>query len=144
MGLEVADVLRMFELKDALEQALDSEQMEFLMEMLNESAAKEESIKMLLESNDQYKGMLEKYQREFNKIKESELRWIKATSETKPIFEPVIVTVLGESRKYVIGNVVWNEKSGTWRYANRKNKTTCLPDDLSVTHWMYYPEPAED
>lgn len=70
--------------------------------------------------------------------------WIKVTPETMPPdMEPVLVTTEYDGKRGVIADVRYNPKYG-WEVL-----TDALGDyweDIreKVTHWMPFPEPAED
>lgn len=77
------------------------------------------------------------------------MEWIKVTPETiPPEGELVLVTVHGQQLHDVWGNVYYDRDLEHWVEAS----CTLNPDDdrlvddggLKVTHWMPYPEPAED
>lgn len=81
--------------------------------------------------------------------------WIKVTPETiPPDMEPVIVTAFHQGRvegekernKDVFTDVRWNKMLQAFEI---KEWNICQYEwttwhDLKVTHWMPYPEPAED
>lgn len=71
--------------------------------------------------------------------------WIKVTPETMPPdMEPVMVTVKGKLGSDIMKDVVWEQKSNGWAYDDGADCLIYLDENLKVTHWMPYPEPAED
>lgn len=83
--------------------------------------------------------------------------WIKVTPETMPPdMEPVIVTVEEGGKKYTIADVRYNPDCG-WMVLSDCSGSCCstlkeVKEDgywewignCKVTHWMPYPDPAED
>lgn len=83
--------------------------------------------------------------------------WIKVTTETMPPdMEPVIVTVEEGGKKYTIADVRYNPDCG-WTVLSDCSGSCCstlkeVKEDgywewignCKVTHWMPYPDPAED
>lgn len=41
-------------------------------------------------------------------------------------------------------DVVWSAQNGGWAYDDGSDCLVYLDDNLEVTHWMPYPDPAED
>ena len=70
--------------------------------------------------------------------------WIKCTDRMPPDMEPVMVTVKGKLGKDIMKDVVWNAQNSGWAYDDGADCLIYLDDSLEVTHWMPYPEPAED
>lgn len=71
--------------------------------------------------------------------------WIKVTPETMPPdMEPVIVTLRFSDTdgKFVWADVRHNGEK--WEYLSNCWDNTWSDVDGEVTHWMQYPEPAED
>ena len=55
-----------------------------------------------------------------------------------------MVTVKGKLGKDIMKDVVWNAQNSGWAYDDGADCLIYLDDSLEVTHWMPYPEPAED
>lgn len=72
------------------------------------------------------------------------MAWIKCTDRMPPDMEPVIVTVKGKYGKDIMKDVMWSAQNGEWAYDDGADFLVYLDGDLAVTHWMPYPEPAED
>ena len=73
------------------------------------------------------------------------MNWLKVTPETMPPdMEPVIVTVKGKCGKDIMKDVVWSAQNGGWAYDDGSDCLVYLDDNLEFTHWMPYPDPAED
>lgn len=70
--------------------------------------------------------------------------WIKCTDRMPPDMEPVMVTVKGKLGSDIMKDVVWEQKSNGWAYDDGADCLIYLDENLKVTHWMPYPEPAED
>ena len=77
--------------------------------------------------------------------------WIKCTDRMPPDMEPVIATVIvheirlsfkrGKSTKQLRYNTIDCE----WEYMNEYlGEWVDVGNDIEVTHWMPWPEPAED
>lgn len=74
------------------------------------------------------------------------MAWIKVTPETMPLEgEAVIVTIrYDDSDKRVVwADVRWREDVG-WEYLSNSWDSIWSQVDGAVTHWMPYPEPAEE
>lgn len=72
------------------------------------------------------------------------MAWIKCTDRMPPDMEPVTVTVKGKHGKDIMKDVVWSAQNGGWAYDDGSDCLVYLDDNLEVTHWMPYPDPAED
>lgn len=79
------------------------------------------------------------------------MNWIKVTPETMPPNgEPVIVTVedVKSKKRCIDFDVAWSRKLGEWimiDFGSEPPKTAPIKEaGLRVTHWMLYPNPAED
>lgn len=74
------------------------------------------------------------------------MHWIKVTPETMPPDKGmVLVTVKDVSgQKWVESDICWNEKEGKWQHWHSDGFWENLLLGDEVTHWMPYPEPAED
>ncbi len=72
--------------------------------------------------------------------------WIKATPQTMPPDgQDVIVTINGKVKKHIVFGVY--RKNGKWRADYEFDEDDIYVhyySDDEVTHWMPYPEPAED
>ena len=77
------------------------------------------------------------------------MAWIKCTDRPPPDMEPVIVTVKVPAkgrRKDKERKEVWADiylKNGVWMYDENDGEHE-IWDKAAVTHWMPWPEPAED
>lgn len=72
--------------------------------------------------------------------------WIKVTPETMPKEnETVFVTIKYDDSEVVVvwADVRWNKNAG-WEYLTNSWEDIWGKVDGEVTHWMKYPEPAED
>ena len=71
--------------------------------------------------------------------------WIKVTPETMPPdMEPVMVTLMFSDAD---GKFVWADaryNGVKWEYLSNSWDNVWSDIDGEVTHWMPYPEPAED
>lgn len=71
--------------------------------------------------------------------------WIKVTPDTMPPdMERVIVTVVGPLGKYIMKDIFFDKSAGLWGYEDEAGYNIYLNYTLNITHWMPYPEPAED
>lgn len=76
------------------------------------------------------------------------MKWIKVTPETMPPDNrPVIATAkflenVVYGWKIVLHDVVWEENTKQWIDWDRPK--IIEDDSFVITHWMPYPEPAED
>ena len=73
--------------------------------------------------------------------------WIKVTPETMPPDKkPVMVTVRSKTNPSFtdfMKDVAWySDNGGAWGWDEGEDCTVFLDDDMEVTHWMPYPEPA--
>lgn len=74
------------------------------------------------------------------------MNWIKVAPETMPTEnEPLLTTIrfYGIENPVVCADVRWNAENG-WEWLASTHDCTWEPIDGEVTHWMPYPEPAED
>ena len=77
------------------------------------------------------------------------MEWIKVTPETMPpAMCPVMVTVRSKKDPDFVDlmkNVLWNpEYEDGWCWDDGADCYVYLDDNMEVTHWMPYPEPAKD
>ena len=70
--------------------------------------------------------------------------WIKCTDRMPPDMEPVIVTVVWRGNKCVEADVY--RENGCWKqdYDSMDGGDTNYYLDDEITHWIPWPEPAED
>ena len=75
------------------------------------------------------------------------MNWIKCTDSMPPDMEPVIVTVRADDGgKQTWVDVRYNPEYQEWEQLSdiSGDYWEGLGNDCEVTHWMRYPEPAED
>lgn len=92
------------------------------------------------------KAFKSKYQKFYTK-KEDMMDWIKCTDRMPPDMEPVMVTVrVNDGGKQTWVDVRYNPEYKEWEQLADAvgDYWEGLGKDYEVTHWMPYPEPAED
>lgn len=73
--------------------------------------------------------------------------WIKVTQAMPPSMEPVIVTVQSKTDrafKDIMKDVRWDSDKSEWCFEDGPEQFVPIYENMEVTHWMPYPEPAED
>lgn len=73
--------------------------------------------------------------------------WIKVTPETMPPDnELVFVTCKNRyGKRYVLHDIVYSAEYSCWKWGKEKYRNDYWPTLTDeVTHWMPYPDPAED
>ena len=71
--------------------------------------------------------------------------WISVSQKMPKNMEPVMVTVRSKKDpnfKDIMKDMLWNEAESEWCW-EEKDCYIFMDENMEVTHWMPYPEPAE-
>lgn len=75
--------------------------------------------------------------------------WSKCTDRMPPDMEPVILTIENKGERHVYSCAArWNKSAQWWEclmyHEDVGKEWRSMYSFLKITHWMPYPEPAED